>query len=134
MHPIIVGARSPMRYSERQEAPDVKSLLGAGCGDRVPHLLSRWARSEEHLVCDITAWCMRPQYADGPLEGGLCAKDRQACARRCHPGADIFLGLSAPNVLKPEMVKAMRSALVMALANPTPEIMPDEARKARPDA
>src|SRR6201990_1743614 len=50
-------------------------------------------------------------------------------------GADIFLGLSAPNVLKPEMVKQMaEKPLVMALANPTPEIMPDEARKARPDA
>ncbi len=50
-------------------------------------------------------------------------------------GADIFLGLSAPNVLKPDMVKAMADKpLVMALANPNPEIMPDEARKARPDA
>src|SRR5436305_9612527 len=51
------------------------------------------------------------------------------------PGADIFLGLSAPNVLKPEMVKQMADRpLVMALANPNPEIMPDEARKARSDA
>jgi len=50
-------------------------------------------------------------------------------------GADIFLGLSAPNVLTPDMVKAMADKpLVMALANPTPEIMPDEARKARLDA
>ena len=50
-------------------------------------------------------------------------------------GADIFLGLSAPNVLKPDMVKQMADhPLVMALANPNPEIMPDEARKARPDA
>ena len=50
-------------------------------------------------------------------------------------GADIFLGLSAPNVLKPDMVKSMADQpLVMALANPNPEIMPDEARKARPDA
>src|SRR6266436_1101198 len=50
-------------------------------------------------------------------------------------GADIFLGLSAPNVLTPDMVKQMADKpLVMALANPTPEIMPDEARKARPDA
>jgi malate dehydrogenase (oxaloacetate-decarboxylating)(NADP+) len=51
------------------------------------------------------------------------------------PGADIFLGVSAPNVLKPDMVKAMADRpLVMALANPNPEIMPEEARKARPDA
>ena len=50
-------------------------------------------------------------------------------------GADIFLGLSAPDVLKPEMVKAMAARpIIMALANPTPEIMPDEARAARPDA
>ncbi|MBN9586650.1 MAG: NADP-dependent malic enzyme [Afipia sp. 62-7] len=50
-------------------------------------------------------------------------------------GADIFLGVSAGGVLKPEMVKQMADQpLVMALANPTPEIMPDEARKVRPDA
>ncbi|WP_371420986.1 NADP-dependent malic enzyme [Tardiphaga sp.] len=50
-------------------------------------------------------------------------------------GADIFLGVSAPGVLKPEMVKQMADKpLVLALANPTPEIMPDEARKVRPDA
>lgn len=50
-------------------------------------------------------------------------------------GADIFLGVSAPGVLKPEMVKSMADKpLVLALANPTPEIMPDEARAARPDA
>ncbi|HEY0218534.1 MAG TPA: NADP-dependent malic enzyme [Afipia sp.] len=50
-------------------------------------------------------------------------------------GADIFLGLSGPNVLTPEMLKTMADGpLIMALANPTPEIMPDEARKARPDA
>jgi malate dehydrogenase (oxaloacetate-decarboxylating)(NADP+) len=50
-------------------------------------------------------------------------------------GADIFLGLSAPGVLKPEMAARMGPRpLIMALANPTPEIMPDEALKAKPDA
>src|SRR6516165_9926867 len=50
-------------------------------------------------------------------------------------GADVFLGLSAPNVLKPEMAARMgERPLIMALANPTPEIMPDEALKAKPDA
>jgi malate dehydrogenase (oxaloacetate-decarboxylating)(NADP+) len=50
-------------------------------------------------------------------------------------GADIFLGLSAPGVLKPDMVKRMaEKPLIMALANPTPEIMPEEALAARPDA
>ena len=50
-------------------------------------------------------------------------------------GADIFLGLSAAGVLKPEMLKKMAPhPLIFALANPNPEIQPDEARAARPDA
>ena len=49
-------------------------------------------------------------------------------------GADIFLGLSAAGVLKPEMVKQMGSRpLILALANPNPEIMPEAAKAARPD-
>ncbi|MEE8188598.1 MAG: NADP-dependent malic enzyme [Kiloniellales bacterium] len=50
-------------------------------------------------------------------------------------GADVFLGLSAPGVLKPAMVKAMgKKPLILALANPDPEIMPEEALAARPDS
>ena len=50
-------------------------------------------------------------------------------------GADIFLGLSAAGVLKPELLKKMAAKpLIMALANPNPEIMPELALEARPDA
>jgi malate dehydrogenase (oxaloacetate-decarboxylating)(NADP+) len=50
-------------------------------------------------------------------------------------GADVFLGLSAPGVLKPEMVKVMAAKpLIMALANPTPEITPEEVEAVRDDA
>src|SRR5207237_6544526 len=50
-------------------------------------------------------------------------------------GADIFLGRSAGRVLTPEMVKRMGDKpLILALANPEPEIMPDLAKAARPDA
>ena len=50
-------------------------------------------------------------------------------------GADIFLGLSAGGVLKPEMVKRMaRDPVILALANPMPEISPEEAKAVRPDA
>jgi malate dehydrogenase (oxaloacetate-decarboxylating)(NADP+) len=51
------------------------------------------------------------------------------------PGADIFLGLSAGGVLKPQMVKDMAAKpLVLALANPTPEILPEEVKAVRTDA
>ena len=50
-------------------------------------------------------------------------------------GADVFLGLSAGGVLKPEMVKRMAARpLILALANPEPEIRPEEAKKVKPDA
>jgi len=50
-------------------------------------------------------------------------------------GADIFLGLSAGGALKPEMVKRMGDRpIILALANPTPEILPELAKEARPDA
>ena len=50
-------------------------------------------------------------------------------------GSNIFLGLSGPNVLTAESVKKMGEApLIMALSNPTPEIMPSEAIKGKPDA
>ena len=50
-------------------------------------------------------------------------------------GADVFLGLSAGNLLKPEMVESMTSKpIVFALANPTPEIDPAEAKRVAPDA
>jgi len=51
------------------------------------------------------------------------------------PGADVFLGLSAGGVLKPEMVKTMGpKPLIFALANPDPEIRPEDAKAVRPDA
>ena len=51
------------------------------------------------------------------------------------PGADIFLGLSAPNVLKEEWLALLGpKPLILALANPSPEVMPDVVKRARPDA
>jgi malate dehydrogenase (oxaloacetate-decarboxylating)(NADP+) len=50
-------------------------------------------------------------------------------------GADFFLGLSGPGVLKPEMVAKMaKDPIIFALANPTPEILPEEVRSVSPNA
>ncbi|BDU18751.1 NADP-dependent malic enzyme [Dyella sp. GSA-30] len=49
-------------------------------------------------------------------------------------GVDIFLGLSAGGILKPEMVATMAPRpIIMALANPSPEILPEDAKQVRPD-
>jgi malate dehydrogenase (oxaloacetate-decarboxylating) len=50
-------------------------------------------------------------------------------------GADAFIGVSVAGIVKPEMVKKMRdNPIILAMANPIPEIMPEEALKAKPDA
>ncbi len=50
-------------------------------------------------------------------------------------GADVFVGLSVAGIVTGDMLQGMaKKPVIFALANPTPEIMPDEARKARPDA
>ncbi len=67
-------------------------------------------------------------------------KRRYARATECRTlaeivnGADIFLGLSAGGVLKPEMVATMAERpIILALANPNPEILPEDACRVRPD-
>ena len=70
-------------------------------------------------------------------------EERQNLARTTNPekltggldvaikNADVFVGVSAPNILSEEMVKSMNTnAIVFAMANPTPEIMPDKAKEA----
>jgi len=68
--------------------------------------------------------------------GKFCRHDTEAkTLAEVFDGADIFLGLSAAGALKPEMLKKMgRAPLVLALANPNPEIMPEDAKAVRPDA
>ncbi|MFZ3126730.1 MAG: NADP-dependent malic enzyme, partial [Rhodoferax sp.] len=62
-------------------------------------------------------------------------KTPQRTLREAIVGADIFLGLSAGGVLKPEMVQSMAARpLVFALANPTPEILPEQVHAVRDDA
>ena len=56
---------------------------------------------------------------------------RQGTLADAMKGADIFVGVSAPNIVTEDMIKSMsKDAIVMAMANPVPEIMPDIAKKA----
>jgi len=97
-----------------------------------------WSASSRFEKC----FCGRQQGRDSrrtsrarSLKTALCAGDGCALPRRRGVGADIFLGLSAAGVLKPEMVKTMaRDPLILAMANPDPEIRPEEAKAVRPDA
>ena len=114
----------------------VCSGAGAAALASLNLLVSLGASRDNILVCDIEGVVYKGR-------GKLMDRWKEAYARDTKartladaiPGADIFLGLSAGNVLKPEMLKEMASdPLVMALANPTPEIAPELALETRPDA
>src|SRR6201981_3515208 len=99
-------------------------------------LVSLGAKRENIWVCDIEGLVYegREKLMDR-WKGVYAQKSDKRKLADVIGGADIFLGLSAPRVLTQDMVKQMgKGPLVMALANPDPEIMPDEARAARPDA
>jgi len=70
-----------------------------------------------------------------PIKARYAKKTEQRTLGEAIAGADVFLGLSAGGVLKPEMAAKMAARpLIMALANPTPEILPEEVKAVRDDA
>ena len=86
-------------------------------------------------VTDIKGVVYRGRKEEMDPDKERYAKDTQArTLNEVIEGADIFLGLSAGGVLKPAMVEKMAARpLILALANPEPEIRPDLAKAARPD-
>ncbi|WGD30772.1 NADP-dependent malic enzyme [Ancylobacter sp. WKF20] len=119
-----------------EEVKIVTSGAGAAAIATLRLLLSMGAKRENIWVTDIegVVYEGRTVLMD-PYKGAFAQKTEARTLAEAIAGADIFIGLSAGGVLKPEMLKAMADRpLIMALANPTPEIMPDLAREARPDA
>ena len=137
---IIVGAAIVNALLlNGKKLPDVKivcSGAGAAALACLNLLVSMGAQRKNIWVCDIdgVVYEGRPTLMDRWKAVYAQKTDKRKLADVI-VGADIFVGLSAPNVLTQDMVKQMADKpLVMALANPNPEIMPDEARAARPDA
>ncbi|HKG00756.1 MAG TPA: NADP-dependent malic enzyme, partial [Xanthobacteraceae bacterium] len=114
----------------------VTSGAGAAALACLNLLISLGAKRENVWLSDIdgVVYHGRPTLMD-PWKAVYAQPTRQRTLAEIIDGADIFLGLSAGGVLKPEMVKRMAERpLIMALANPIPEIMPEAAVAARPDA
>lgn len=89
------------------------------------------------IVCDSKGviYCGRDEVMDETKAAYAIEDNGLRTLADVIPGADIFLGCSAPGVLTAEMVKSMANApLILALANPEPEILPSIAKTARPDA
>ena len=98
-------------------------------------LMSLGVKKENILVCDRKG-VIHTERDDLTPDKAIFANETDArTLADAVKGADMFLGVSAPGVLTGDMVKTMAKApIIFGLANPIPEIMPDVARDAAPDA
>lgn len=137
---IVVGAAATNALAvagKRFEDIKVVSTGGGAAGIACLNMLLKlgvkreniWLVDLHGLVHEGRTEDMTPQKAEFAQPGG------PRSLAEVIEGADFFLGLSGPGVLTRDMVARMaRRPIIFALANPVPEIMPEEARKAAPDA
>ena len=137
---IIVSAAVQNALSvSGKKLEDVKivtSGAGAAALACLNLLLTMGAKRENIWVNDIVGLVYEGRTEEmDPYKGAFAQKSDLRTLGEVIEGADVFLGLSAGGVLKPEMCKKMgKNPLILALANPNPEIMPELAKEARPDA
>ncbi len=98
-------------------------------------LVSMGLKRENITICDIGGVIHTGRNDLDPYRARYAQATEARTLEDVLPGADVFLGLSAPRVLKPEWLKLLApNPLVLALANPEPEVLPEAVRAARPDA
>jgi malate dehydrogenase (oxaloacetate-decarboxylating)(NADP+) len=119
-----------------EEVKLVASGAGAAALACLNLLMKLGLRRENIWVTDLAGvvWKGRTELMD-PDKQEFAQETRLRTLAEVIADADVFLGLSAGGVLKPAMVQAMAARpLIFALANPTPEIMPEEVQAIRSDA
>ena len=114
----------------------VTSGAGAAALACLDLLVAMGLNQDNIIVTDIAGVVYRGRRKMmDPFKARYARKTRARTLGAAIKNADVFLGLSVGNVLKPAMLKSMaEKPIIMALANPVPEIAPERAKKARPDA
>ena len=137
---IVVGAAATnaLRVAGKQFA-DIKivSTGGGAAGIACLNMLLKLGVKRENIwLCDINGLVYEGREVDmNPQKAAYAQKTDARTLSDVVEGADLFLGLSGPGVLTPEMVARMSPRpIIFALANPTPEILPDAVRAVAPDA
>ncbi|WP_171128687.1 MULTISPECIES: NADP-dependent malic enzyme [unclassified Ruegeria] len=137
---IVVGAAAKNALHVAGKAfEDIKvvSTGGGAAGIACLNMLVKLGVKRENIwLCDIHGLVYEGRAEDmNPHKDQFAQTSDLRTLDDVIGDADLFLGLSGPNVLKPEMVQKMAERpIIFALANPTPEILPEDARAVAPDA
>ena len=137
---IVVSAAFLNAFRVANKPIDQVKLVCAGAGAAalacLNMLVSLGMKRENITVCDVEGVVYEGRTTLMDPYKAIYAQDTDArTLSEAMVGKDAFLGCSAPGIVTGDMLKTMADApVVFALANPTPEIMPDVALEARPDA
>ncbi len=137
---IVVGAAATnAMHVAGKSFEDIKvvSTGGGAAGIACLNMLLKLGVKRENVwLCDIHGLVHEGRTEDmTPQKAAYAQQSELRTLDDVIGRADLFLGLSGPRVLKPEMVARMApKPVIFALANPTPEIMPDDVRAVSPDA
>ncbi len=136
---IVVGAATvnALRVAKK-DIGEIKivSTGGGAAGIACLNMLIKLGAKRENIwLCDRSGLIYEGRNDNmGPEKAAFAQKSALRTVDDVIPDADLFLGLSGPGVLTGDMVRKMRrDPIVLALANPDPEIDPAEARAANPD-
>ena len=135
---VCAAVRNALALAQK-EFEDIKivSTGGGAAGIACLNMLVKLGVKRENIwLCDIDGLVYEGRDGDTePEKAEFAQASDLRTLDQVIDGADLFLGLSGAGVLKPEMVKKMaKQPIIFALANPKPEIMPEEAREVSPDA
>ena len=137
---IVVGAAATnaLRVVGKEFSQiKIVSTGGGAAGIACLNMLLKLGVKRENIwLCDIHGLVYEGRGQDmNPQKAEFAQKTDKRQLDEVIEGADLFLGLSGPNVLTPDMVAQMTTQpIIFALANPSPEILPDAARAVAPDA
>lgn len=132
---VLSGIRNALKITGKRPEECVVAMSGAGAaGTAIAKLLLK-AGFTDITLCNIDGTVTADRhYTDESLNelASITNPHRKSGnLTDIVKGADIFIGVSAPNILTEEMIKSMNSdPIIFAMANPVPEVMPDIAKKA----
>ena len=122
----------------KKKIEDVRiTMSGAGAAgiSIAKHLINMGADPKKLLMCDINGILCDGDEKINPAQAAMAAitnaERKRGTLADALVGADVFVGVSAPNIVTKEMIASMaEDSIVFPMANPTPEIMPDVAKEA----
>ena len=113
----------------------VFSGAGAAAIATAEHYVKLGVKREHIVMCDQKGVIHTGRQDLDQYKRRFASDTKARVIAEALKGADVFVGLSVGGIIKGEMLQGMaKHPVIFALANPNPEIMPDEARQARPDA